>query len=287
MAFAGFLAFARAWITPAIIPALPAPLPTEDAARVPESELAVSEEELDVLEEEEEEKVQEKEADAPEEEWDVLEMEVDVPEREAICTPHPTEKAARVQEQKVEILEIRKGRDVRIKEVIDAAKKARDRFDRSMAALREVVDSTEEEVDVPDREAVLTSRPTVDAAPIPRKEVDLPERGSDPFRLLDLPMDIFSLVMDEYMSDVTFDEMWTGRETCCTFFLFPHFPHLFAAHHILPLTFKKRPSKTFSQPKSPIFKQTSLSTQTKPPSSSSSATTPPPSKPKPLSLASA
>jgi hypothetical protein len=97
-------------------PPLPAPLPTEDAVRVPESELAVSEEELDVLEEEEEE--EEKEADAPEEELDVLEMEVDVPEREAICTPHPTEKAARVQEQKVEILDIRKERDVRIKEVI-------------------------------------------------------------------------------------------------------------------------------------------------------------------------
>jgi hypothetical protein len=280
MAFAGFLAFARAWITPAIIPTLPAPLLTENAARVPESEVRALENDLVLIEEIAEEE-EEKEADVPEEELGVLEMEVDVPEREAICAPHQTEKAACVPEQEVDILDIGKGTDVRVEKVLDAARKAMDCFDRAIAGLG---DSTEEEGDVLDREALFTPRPTEDAARSPGKEVDLletekevtvpeqtmdiseeevdvsgnfdvPEEGMDvllevvdvkeeevdvkerevvcaarmseneadvpdleaePFRLLDLPMDVFALVIDEYMSDVTFDEMWAARETCCT-----------------------------------------------------------------------
>jgi hypothetical protein len=316
MAFAGFLAFARAWTTPAIIPApLPALLPTENAARVPENDVGALEDGLvlieEILEEEEEE-----EADVPREELDVLEMEVDVPEREAIYTTHPTEKAPRVLEQEVDILDIRKGGNVRVEEAIEAAQKAMDRFDRAIAGLG---DSTKEEGDVPDREALFTPHPTEDAARSPGKEVDIletekevnvpeqamdvsgnadvPEEGMDvlqevvdvteeevdaqereaarisenaadvpdveaePFRLLDLPMDVFALVIDEYMSDVTFDEMWTARETCCTFVpLFPLFLCYCLVQESWQLTSKQRRSKTSSHPKSPTFKQASYFT---------------------------
>ena len=71
---------------------------------------------------------------------------------------------------------------------------------RSLLAPR----TTKEAVPIPKREPdpfrQLGSRRTKEAAPVP-------EREPEPFKLLDLPMDVFSLIMDEYINVVTFDEM--------------------------------------------------------------------------------
>jgi hypothetical protein len=40
---------------------------------------------------------------------------------------------------------------------------------------------------------------------------------AQPSKLLDLLTDVFALVIDKYMNNVIFDEMWTARKTCCNF----------------------------------------------------------------------
>jgi hypothetical protein len=42
--------------------------------------------------------------------------------------------------------------------------------------------------------------------------------ATPPFRLLDLPTELFELVIDEYIASATYNEVWAARQTCCKFF---------------------------------------------------------------------
>jgi hypothetical protein len=42
-------------------------------------------------------------------------------------------------------------------------------------------------------------------------------RPPQPFRVLDLPTELFELVVDKYMEDPSFEDMWRARQTCCRY----------------------------------------------------------------------